>query len=197
MWDERYSSNDYAYGKLPNDFLQANVQALPMGHILSIAEGEGRNAVFLAQQGYNVTAVDGSQVGLSKAQQLAAEKGVSIDTICADLNDFDLGVDQWDGIICIFCPLPSSLRRPLFERIAKALKPGGVFLIEAYRPEQVQHGTGGGKSVDTMTTEDDLRQSLAGLNFQHLQSLEREVIEGSYHTGLGAVVQAIAVKPAG
>ncbi|RTL52116.1 MAG: class I SAM-dependent methyltransferase [Rhodocyclaceae bacterium] len=196
MWDERYSTEDYAYGKLPNDFLKENLLALPRGRILSIAEGEGRNAVFLARHGYAVTAMDGSSVGLGKARQLAAEHGVSIETVCADLEDFDFGVNQWEGIVCIFCPLPAALRQTVFQRVTAALKPGGVFLIEAYRPEQLQHGTGGGKSADTMTTEADLRAGLAGLRFQHLQSLERSVIEGSYHTGLGAVVQAIAIKAA-
>lgn len=194
MWDERYSAEEYAYGKAPNQFLAEHFAAIPKGKVLSLAEGEGRNAVFLAQQGYAVTAVDASRVGLQKAQKLADERGVSLELIHADLAEFDLGNEQWDGIVSIFCPLPSALRQQLHQKVVAALKPGSVYLIEAYTPEQLKHGTGGGKSADTMTTQADLTRELQGLHFQHLLELERDVVEGIYHTGLGAVVQALALK---
>lgn len=194
MWDERYGTAEYAYGTEPNDFLRRHFQQLPKGRILSLAEGEGRNAVFLARQGYQVTAVDSSSVGLEKARKLASNHGVAIECVHANLAAFDLGVGQWDGIISIFCPLPSALRKEIHRKAVAALKPGGVFLLEAYRPEQIQHCTGGGSNVDTMQTADSLRAELGGLAFEHLLELERDVIEGIYHTGLGAVVQAIAVK---
>src|SRR5262245_21514589 len=114
MWDERYSSEEYAYGTKPNEFLEANFNRIPKGNLLSIAEGEGRNAVFLAKQGYTVTAVDASLVGLNKARKLAEEHGVSIELIQADLADYDLGENQWDGIVSIFCPLPSAIRKQLY-----------------------------------------------------------------------------------
>ncbi len=196
MWNERYSSKEYAYGTEPNTFLAANFQHLPKGRVLSMAEGEGRNAVFLAQQGYAVTAVDGSQVGLDKAQVLAETRGVKLECICADLADFDLGVGAWDAIISIFCPLPPAIRQALYRKVLAALKPGGVFLLEAYTPDQIKHGTGGGKSVELMQTAATLRAELPGLDFVHLVELERDVVEGIFHTGLGAVVQAIGVKPA-
>jgi SAM-dependent methyltransferase len=194
MWDERYGSDEYAYGTKPNDFLKERHGVIPKGKVLSLAEGEGRNAVFLAKQGYTVTAVDGSQVGLSKARKLAQENGVVIELIHADLAEFDFGENQWDGIVSIFCPLPADLRTALHSKVVAGLKPNGVFLLEAYRPEQLQYGTGGGKSADTMTTKDSLLADLAGLRFIHLQELERNIVEGIYHTGIGAVVQAIAVK---
>jgi len=197
MWDERYSAKEYAYGTEPNTFLTANFQHLPKGRVLSLAEGEGRNAVFLAQQGYAVTAVDGSQVGLDKAQVLAEARGVKIERVCADLAVFELGVSTWDGIVSIFCPLPPAIRQALYRKVLAALKPGGVFLLEAYTPAQLQHGTGGGKSVELMQTAATLRAELPGLDFVHLVELERDVVEGVFHTGLGAVVQAIGVKPAG
>lgn len=194
MWDERYGTAEYAYGTEPNEFLRQHFQQLPKGRILSLAEGEGRNAVFLARQGYQVTAVDSSSVGLEKAHKLAADHGVAIECAHADLGAFDLGHEHWDGIVSIFCPLPSVLRQEIHRKAVAALKPGGVFLLEAYRPEQIRHGTGGGSNVDTMQTADSLRAELSGLAFGHLVELERDVIEGIYHTGLGAVVQAIAVK---
>ena len=194
MWDERYSTEEYAYGKSPNKFLEENFRVIPKGHVLCLAEGEGRNAVFLAKQGYSVTAVDGSQVGLQKAKKLAEEHGVSIEVIHADLANFDIGQNRWEGIVSIFCPLPSALRKELHKKVVAGLKPHGVYLVEAYTPDQLKHGTGGGKSADSMTTKESLSLELKDLRFKHLLELERDVIEGIYHTGLGAVVQAIASK---
>jgi SAM-dependent methyltransferase len=194
MWDERYRAEEYAYGKNPNEFLEANVNSIPKGNVLSLAEGEGRNAVFLAKLGYLVTAVDASQAGLSKARKLAEENGVVVEFIQADLADYDLGENKWDGIVSIFCPLPSSIRKQLHKKVEAGLKRGGFFLLEAYTPDQLKHGTGGGDSVDVMQTTESLRLELAGLRFSHLVELERDVIEGIYHTGIGAVVQAIALK---
>jgi len=194
MWDDRFKAEAYAYGKTPNQFLEENYEVIPKGKVLSLAEGEGRNAVFLARQGYAVTAVDSSQAGLQKAERLAEENGVSIELVQADLTVFDMGENCWDGIISIFFPLPSALRKELHKRVVAGLKPNGVFLVEAYTPEQLKHGTGGGSSADSMQTKESLSQELEGLKFKHLTELERDVIEGIYHTGLGAVVQAIAIK---
>lgn len=194
MWDERYSSEEYAYGTTPNDFLAENVSCIPKGKVLSLAEGEGRNAVFLAKQGYAVTAVDASLVGLNKARKLAEQNDVVVEFIHADLADYDLGENKWDGIVSIFCPLPSSLRKELYKKVIAGLKQNGVFLLEAYTPDQLKHGTGGGNSVDVMQSEKSLRIELAGLNFKHLTEIERDVREGAYHTGIGSVVQAIATK---
>ena len=196
MWDERYSSAEYAYGKTPNTFLEENFKAIPKGKVLSMAEGEGRNAVFLAKQGYSVTAVDGSQVGLSKAEKLADENGVEIELVHADLAEFDIGENKWDGIVSIFCPLPSAIRKELHRKVVAGLKKNGVFFLEAYTPEQIKLGTGGGSSVDTMQTKESLIAELSGLKFIHIVELERNIVEGVYHTGFGAVVQLIASKEA-
>lgn len=194
MWDERYAEEEYAYGKQPNDFLVENFRVIPKGKVLSLAEGEGRNAVFLAQQGYDVTAVDGSSVGLEKAQKLAQEKGVKITTIQADLDSYEIETNMWDGIISIFCPLTESQRQRIHQQVVLGLKENGVYLIEAYTPEQVELGTGGGKSIETMTTKQSLEQDLSALKFLKLHQTIREIIEGKYHTGIGSVVQGIAVK---
>jgi SAM-dependent methyltransferase len=194
MWDERYSAEEYAYGTTPNKFLEQNVNSIPKGRVLSLAEGEGRNAVFLAKQGYFVTAVDASVVGLNKARKLAEKNDVDVEFIHADLVDYDLGENKWEGIVSIFCPLPSSVRKALYKKVMTGLKQNGVFLLEAYTPEQLKYGTGGGNSVDVMQSEESLSLELAGLKFTHLIKLERDVIEGIYHTGMGSVVQAIATK---
>ncbi len=194
MWDERYSADEYAYGTAPNSFLEQNFGSIPKGKVLSIAEGEGRNSVFLARHGYTVTAVDSSIVGLKKAEKLASENKVQIECIHADLAEFDFGENKWEGIVSIFCPLPSELRKQIYKKVISSLKPGGVFLLEAYTPEQIKHGTGGGSNTDTMQSKNSLSTELAGLKFKHLTELERDVVEGIYHTGLGAVVQMIAEK---
>jgi cyclopropane fatty-acyl-phospholipid synthase-like methyltransferase len=194
MWDERYSVKYYVYGTNPNNFLEENVSFIPKGKLLSLAEGEGRNAVFLAKQGFTVTAVDASRVGLEKAKKLAQENKVTIDFVHADLEQYLIGENQWDGIVSIFCPLPSVARKKLHKKVVAGLKKNGVFLLEAYTPQQLKHGTGGGSCADTMMSKESLSVELSGLKFLHLKELERKIIEGVYHTGLSAVVQAIAVK---
>lgn len=194
MWDDKYAVEDYVYGTEPNEFLRQHYQTLPKGKLLCLAEGEGRNAVFLAQQGYKVTAVDGSRVGLAKAKKLAQKKNVSIDIVQADLAHFELGISQWDGIVSIFCHLPPELRQRVHAQVVKALKPNGVLLLEAYTPDQLQYATGGPPVAEMMMTQMLLAQELNGLEFSHLQQLERHVVEGTGHHGKGAVVQLIAKK---
>lgn len=191
MWDEKYNVEDYIYGIEPNDFLREHFTALPKGDVLCLAEGEGRNAVFLAKNGYNVTAVDSSSVGLEKAKRLANENSVSIEFNHSDLSLYDLGENRWDGIVSIFCHVPEEIRKMLHKRIVKSLKPSGVLLLEAYTPAQLKHGTGGPPTTDMMFSEILLREELEGIEFSRLIELEREIVEGSYHSGLGAVVQAI------
>lgn len=120
---------------------------------------------------------------------------MTITCIHADLAEFDIGEAQWDAIISIFCPMPPALRQVLFPRIKRGLKPGGKFLLEAYTPAQLTFGTGGGNDAATMLNRDILSQALAGFSFEHLAELEREVVEGQYHTGRAAVVQVLAQKP--
>jgi SAM-dependent methyltransferase len=194
MWNERYSSSEYAYGTTPNDFLVEYKDSLPKGRILSLAEGEGRNAVFLAKQGYDVTAVDSSIVGLEKAQKLAKKNGVYIECVHADLAEFQYGEGCWDAIISIFCPLPSELRKAIYGKVEIGLRVGGVFLTESYTPNQPKYGTGGGDCIDTMQSKESLIQEFPNLQFNHLVEVERDVIEGIYHTGLASVVQAVGHK---
>lgn len=194
MWDEKYSAEEYVYGKEPNQFLEARATELPMGEVLCLAEGEGRNAVYLASLGFRVTAVDQSPVGLAKAERLAAEKGVEIETICADLADFPLGEARWDAIVSIFGHLPPGVRRKVYGALATALRPGGVLLLEAYTPAQLGRGTGGPQSADLLVTADLLRREIPGLEFLHLEELERDIVEGRGHTGPASVVQLLARK---
>jgi SAM-dependent methyltransferase len=197
MWDERYAQPGYAYGTEPNDFLKATAERyLPArGELLCLAEGEGRNAVFLAGLGFRVTGVDASAVGLAKARKLAEQHGVEIETIVADLGAFDLGVERWDGIVSIWCHTPSALRARLHRAVVGALRPGGVLLLESYTPDQLSYKTGGPPNADLTMTLAAVRDELAGLELLQAEEKLREVHEGKYHDGLSAVLQVVARKP--
>lgn len=196
-WDERYAEPGWAFGTEPNDFLREAAVHLPAkGRVLCLAEGEGRNAVWLAEQGHHVTAVDTSRVGLDKARELAHQRGVELRTIVADLAEFGLGHEAWDGIVSIFAHVPPDIRRRVHDQIRTALVPGGVLLLEAYRPEQLQQGTGGPPDDARMLNLARLRPELGTLEWLQARELEREVIEGRYHTGRAHVVQLVARRGA-
>lgn len=196
MWDARYAADEYVYGTLPNDFLVSRVAALPRGRVLCLGEGEGRNAAWLAQQGFEAHAVDSSSVGLEKARRLARARGVSVETTVADLAGWDAGEARWDAIVSIFCHLPPAVRARVHGRIASWLRPGGVFLLEAYTPDQLALATGGPPVAEMMMTLEGLRAELAGLAIEHGVETVRRVVEGRLHHGEGAVVQVLARKPA-
>ena len=196
MWDERYDTQAYIYGKQPNEFLVSALPRIEKGRVLSLAEGEGRNAVYMAECGYEVTGLDSSSVAKRKALKLAKEKQVSFDYINCDISQFTFHTNYWDGIVSVFFPLPPTLRRQLYNNIQRALRPGGILIVEAYTPDQIAFGTGGGSDPSTMQTKKSLEEDLAGMSFIHLEEKEREVYEGSFHTGLSSVVQCIAAKPA-
>lgn len=195
MWDDRYNTDAFVYGTQPNEFLVEAADTIPKGHVLCLAEGEGRNAVYLAGLGYEVVAVDASAVGLEKAQVLATDREVNLHVEVADLNEYEIKPESWEGIVSIFCHLPSEQRPALHKKVIEGLKPGGVFILEAYTPAQLEHGTGGPPTADMMPTLAELKEAFARLDFKHAKELEREIHEGELHKGLGAVVQLIARKP--
>lgn len=195
MWNERYSTDEYVYGTTPNEFLSDVSHRIKGAEVLCLAEGEGRNAVYLAREGYDVMAVDASAVGLEKAEMLADECYVNINTQVADLADYEIPEQRWDGIISIFCHLPSAVRKSLHRKVVSGLRPGGVFILEAYRPAQLEFKTGGPPSLDLLMSLEDLTEELQGLELVHAKELVRDIHEGSLHTGKGAVVQIIAIKP--
>lgn len=195
MWDERYAAPGFAFGTEPNDFLAAVAASIPPGPVLSLGEGEGRNALFLAGRGHEVLAVDQSAVGMAKAREWAAQRGLTLATAAADLATFAIERGRWSGIVSIFCHLPPAVRRPLHAACVQGLRPGGVFVLEAYTPAQLGRGTGGPSDPIMLPTLELLRQELAGLEFEVARECERAVVEGRHHTGLAAVVQVVARRP--
>ena len=160
--------------------------------VLCLADGEGRNGVYLASLGHTVTSVDVSETGIAKAAKLAADQGVALTTVIADLVDFDLGENRWDLIVSIFAHTPPAIRRRVHASIASALRPRGVFVLEAFTPDQVGRGTGGPQVAEMTMTLDGLRSELADMTIRAGEERVRTVVEGVGHTGDGAVVQVVA-----
>ncbi len=197
MWDDRYSTPDYVYGTEPNHFLVASRGKLPRsGRVLCVADGEGRNGVWLARQGYDVHSVDFSPNAQAKAQRLAATHGVAIATELADLSAWDWPHAAYDAVVGIFIqPFGPEARRELFANIAGALKPGGVFLLEGYSLEQLALGTGGPGVAENLYSEAQLRAELTAFDIQSVSAYEREMGEGDTHKGVSALIDVVAIKP--
>ena len=194
-WDDRYTGNEFFYGTEPNDLLKSQIAAIqPGGEVLCLAEGEGRNAVYLARQGFKVTAVDQSPVGLEKMHHFATQHRVKVKSIVADLEDFRIESSHWDAIVSIWCHVPPPLRAKLHQSVVHGLKPNGVLILEAYHPRQLEFKTGGPPDAGLMMTESTLRSELSGLDFELIQEIERDVQEGKGHFGMSAVTQLLARK---
>ena len=195
QWEQRFGAEEYLYGTEPNGFLREQVGQLPAGPVMCLAEGEGRNAVFLAEQGRTVSSIDLTEAGVAKTLRLASDRDVQVDARTGDLAEVDLGRGQWSGIVSIFAHMPPAVRRDLHRRVVDALAPGGVLLLEAYTPAQVGRGTGGPPTTELTMSLAELRTELSGLEFVVAEELVRDVVEGAGHTGPGAVVQLVARKP--
>lgn len=195
MWNERYAGDEYFYGTEPNTFLAQHTKTLA-GPVLSLAEGEGRNAVFLASLGLEVLGVDSSEVGLAKAVKLAAARGVTIRTEVADLAIYDPPANSFGSVISIFAHLPGTLRARLYPLVERSLKPGGIFLLEAYTPAQIPRNTGGPKDPDMLISCVILQREFPNCEVILAREIDRDVLEGKHHFGLSSVVQFIARKKA-
>ena len=193
FWNERYKEKVFAYGLQANDFIQE--QSFPEGSkILCLAEGEGRNGVFLAEQGHDVTCVDYSEEGIKKMNQLAEMKGVQIHTVCADLNEFEFKENTWDGIVIIFGHFPEELRKKVHGQLFKALKNGGKLVMESYHKDQVNYKTGGPMTETMLYSDEELRADFHEFKQLQINQVAREVHEGEFHFGNAAVIQVIAEK---
>jgi len=193
FWNNRYASDDYLYGTKPNLFLAEHYRLL-QGPVLSLSEGEGRNAVFLASHGLQVVGVDISAVALEKAKKLAKSRGVSIKTVLADLATFIPEENHYGSVISISAHLPSKVRNRLYPLVERSLRPGGIIILEAYSENQLSRNTGGPKDVDMLMTVDKIRREFPNCEPVVLREIEREVSEGEGHTGMASVVQFIARK---
>jgi SAM-dependent methyltransferase len=197
LWDRRYAQPDYLFGVEPNAFLARQAGRLQPGwRALAVADGEGRNGVWLAQQGLSVRSIDSSAVAQDKARSLARARGVEMAVEQVDLSAWTWPRSECDLVVAIFIQFaPPALRARLFADMVRALKPGGLLLLEGYRPEQIAHGTGGPSAPENLYTEALLREAFAALEIIDLQSHDTEIHEGAGHHGLSALIDLVARRP--
>lgn len=194
-WDNSFSEEDYVYGEEPNDFIREQAERLPEhARISAFAEGEGRNAVYLAGLGYKVTAYDQSEVGLQKACQLAERLNVRIETAAMDLTKEWVPAESADAAIMVFGHVPKKSQPFLFENLMQSVRPGGYLLFEVYSERQLEYGTGGPKEVKSLYDPADLLKWLGPHDILHFYYGEAVRHEGKRHTGTGHVIQGVIKK---
>ncbi len=195
FWDKRYASEEYVYGIEPNHFLKESLDALEPGDILFPAEGEGRNAVYAAIQGWNVSAFDISSEGKEKAVKLASENTVSIDYKVAGFDEFNAKQESYDVIALIYAHVPASDREAYYQKCVGWLKPGGTLILEGFSKKQLGLDSGGPKSLEMLFSLDELTTELKGLTIEKGLETKITLSEGAHHQGEGEVVRIIATKP--
>lgn len=197
FWDARYAVADYIFGTAPNQFLASHANLIqPSMRALAVADGEGRNSVWLAEHGAQVHAVDVSPIALNKARALAQSRGVAIQFEQADLLNWRWPEAAYDLVVAIFIQFASPAQRePVIAGIRCALKPGGVLILQGYTPKQIEFGTGGPSSVENMYTEPLLRKWFGDWQIRHLREHEDDISEGTHHHGQSALIDLIAQKP--
>ncbi len=195
-WNERFSAPGFLFGTEPNAFLKSQAHRLtPGAKALSIADGEGRNGGFLASQGLDVLAIDFSPVALAKARDFAARRGVKLRTEQVDLLNWTWPSTAFDVIVAIFIQFASETVRPaIFAGIKQALKPGGLLLMQGYRPEQLAYGTGGPKDIGHLYTRALLAAAFADFAELDIREHDDVVQEGSGHNGMSALIDLVGRK---
>lgn len=195
-WDQRFNRPEYVFGKEPNAFLKAQAARLKAGwRVLAVADGEGRNGVWLAQQGLDVHAIDSSAVAIEKARKLATERGVTLTHECADLASWTWPIETYDVVVAIFIQFaPPALRAELFESMKRALKRGGLLLLEGYRPKQLEYKTGGPPIAENLYDEALLGSAFGDMNIVELKEYDAVIEEGEGHRGTSALIDLVAQK---
>lgn len=192
VWDERYGEPEPLYGLKPNTYLEAQAKRLPPGaKVLVPGDGYGRNGLWLARQGFQVHTVDLSPVGVERARKAAKAAGLQMVIEQADLAAWQWPVNEFDAVAAIFVHLSSDVRRLVHTSMLRALKSGGIAIIQSFTPAQLQFSSGGPKQVDMLCTAELLRQEFAGAEILELEEKNVHLEEGHKHSGMGAVVQGV------
>jgi len=197
FWNERFDKKEFIFGKEPNEYLveQASRYLNPKSSVLCIADGEGRNGVWLAKQGMRVTGFDVSDIALSKANQFAKENQVNIQYSLCDTDGFDWQANSYDAVIGIFIQFADpEMRARIFKQVHQTLKPGGLFILQGYTPKQLEYRTGGPSLIEHLYTEEMIRELSQGLEILNMQCYEKELSEGARHTGMSALLGMVAKK---
>ena len=197
IWNERYNVPEFIFGTTPNLFLQQQAYRLTAGQrVLAVADGEGRNGIWLAEQGLSVLSVDSADVAQLKAQRLALERGVRVDFECADLLTWQWDKAEFDAVVGIFIQFVGPAdRQILFAGIETALKPGGLLILQGYTPRQLEFKTGGPPQAENMYTEALLRERFGAWDILHFSEHDEHISEGTHHHGMSALIDLVARKP--
>ena len=197
MWNKRFAGQDYLFGREPNEYLCAQAALIaPGGRTLCVADGEGRNSVWLARQGLQVEAFDIAEVGVAKARKLAAEAGVAVAFQVSGCDDWPWPADTYEAVVAVFVQFADpEMRGRLFANMARALKPGGVLILQGYTSKQLEYKTGGPGVLSHMYTAELLREAFASLQTIELMEYDAELNEGAQHSGQSALIGFVARKP--
>jgi len=199
FWNERFDKKEFIFGKEPNEYLvdQASQYLKPKSSVLCIADGEGRNGVWLAKQGMQVTGFDVSDIALAKANQFAADNNVNIQYSLCDTDSFDWQVNAYDAVVGIFIQFADpEMRARIFRQVHQTLKPGGLFILQGYTPKQLEYKTGGPSLIEHLYTEELICELSQGFEILELECYEKELSEGARHTGMSALLGMVAKKSA-
>ena len=193
-WNTRFADEGYVFGVEPNAWLREHAAVwTPGDRVLCVADGEGRNSVWLAGRGLEVDAFDVSDVGVAKARRLAAERGARVHYSVSDCDHHPWLEGAYDGVAAIFVQFADpAMRQRLFDRMVNCLKPGGTLVLLGYTPRQLEHGTGGPSQVSHLYTEPMLRGAFAALEIQELREYETQLTEGNGHRGVSALIGLVA-----
>lgn len=194
QWNEKYASPDYYYGKEPNAFFKEEIDKLEPGKLLLPAEGEGRNAVYAAKLGWDVTCLDWSEEGKKKADKFAEESGVKIDYQVADLFSFEYGEEKYDAVGLAFVHLPQEMREELHKSVVKSLKKGGKLIFTAYDKTQLGKTSGGPKDINLLFSLEQIVEDFIDLDFEIFAKESINLNEGSGHIGLADVINFAGKK---
>lgn len=197
FWNERFDKEEFIFGKEPNEYLvQKTTQYLkPNNSVLCIADGEGRNSVWLAKQGMRVTGFDVSDIALTKANQFANENQVSIHYSLCDTDGFNWQENTYDAVVGIFIQFADpEMRTRIFKQVHQTLKPGGIFILQGYTPKQLEYKTGGPSLIEHLYTEKMIRDLSNGFDILDLHCYEKVLSEGARHTGMSALLGMVAKK---
>ena len=197
FWNERFDKAEFIFGKEPNEYLVEKTQQYlkPGQKVLCIADGEGRNGVWLAKQGMQVIGFDASDIALAKAKQFAKENQVEVEYSFSDTDSFAWHANTYDAVIGIFIQFADpAMRERIFQKTYEALKPGGIFILQGYTPKQLEYKTGGPSLIEHLYTDELIRELTKGFEVLELVSYEKELSEGPRHTGMSAILGLVAKK---
>jgi 2-polyprenyl-3-methyl-5-hydroxy-6-metoxy-1,4-benzoquinol methylase len=197
FWNERFDKEEFIFGKEPNEYLVDKTKQYlkPKDKVLCIADGEGRNGVWLAKQGMHVVGFDASDIALTKAKQFAKENQVEVDYTFSDTDSFAWQPNAYDAVIAIFIQFADpAMRERIFQKTYEALKPGGIFILQGYTPKQLEYKTGGPSLMEHLYTDELIRELTKGFEVLELVSYEKELSEGPRHTGMSAILGLVAKK---